>query len=59
MFDKLTALFEDGLPEIKTDIGTDIDTAIKANTGRLALIIFIAFLLAFVLGSVITKKLIK
>lgn len=44
------------LPEIQTDVETDLNASLKANLLPLGAVIFVAMLLAFVLGSIIAKK---
>lgn len=47
------------LPEIKTDVGSDLDAVIRANGARLGIGMFIIIVLAILLALWIAKKVIK
>lgn len=43
------------LPEVKTDVAADIDEAISKNIWKIGIIIFIAIVLAIMIGKRLTK----
>lgn len=45
------------IPEVKTDVGSDLDAVIKSNSRSLAIGLFIVIVLAIVLANFISKKL--
>lgn len=53
----LTQLFGDvSLPEIKTDVGEDIDRSLKRNVPAFGFAVFIGMLVALVVAHFIIKK---
>ena len=47
------------LPEIKTDVGSDLDAVIRANGARLGIGMFVIIVLAILLALFLAKRLIK
>jgi hypothetical protein len=45
------------IPEVKTDVGSDLDAVIKSNSRSLAIGLFLVIVFAIVLANFISKKL--
>jgi len=52
----LNSLFGNGLPEVKTDVGSDLDTVIKNNAKSLGIGLFVVIVLAVVIANFISNK---
>lgn len=52
----LNSLFGNGLPEVKTDVGSDLDTVIKNNAKSLGIGLFVVIVLAILIANYLTKK---